>query len=135
MERLNGFADEAVREANDSASSARTSFAEKLEVRNLTFGYRPGEPVLQNLSFSITPGEKCALIGPNGSGKTTLIRLLTGELEGYEGEILYDGAPLTDVGRDSVSAVGAVIHQEVFLFEDTIRNNICLWQEFSGGGI
>ncbi len=131
VERLNGFADEAAGEANGSVPFTCPSFHKKLEVRNLTFGYRPGESVLRNLSFSITPGEKCALIGPNGSGKTTLIRLLTGELEGYEGEILYDGAPLTDAGRDSVCAVGAVIHQEVFLFEDTIRNNICLWQEFS----
>lgn len=107
------------------------SFYEKLEVQNLGFYYREGESVLENVSLTLTPGEKCALIGESGSGKTTLIRLLTGELAGYSGKIRYDGVELNDIDGEAICKIASVIHQDVFLFDDTIRNNICLFESFS----
>lgn len=110
---------------------AAPSFAKKLEVKNLAFGYQEGKQILENINLSVRPGEKCALIGESGSGKTTLIRLLMGELDGYDGEILYDGVDLNKTDREAVCNIASVIHQDVFLFDDTIRNNICLYDEFT----
>lgn len=107
------------------------TFRESLEVQDLGFSYQAGTPILEHLSLSIRPGEKCALIGESGSGKTTLIRLLTGELESYTGDICYDGRPLERMDTEGICRIAAVIHQDVFLFDDTIRNNITLHEEFS----
>lgn len=114
-----------------SGGRAIPSFGKALEVRNLSFAYQAGKPVLQRVSMTLHPGEKTALIGQSGSGKTTLIRLLSGELDGYEGEILYDGVPLSETDGESICRIAAVIHQDVFLFDDTVRNNICLFEDFS----
>ena len=127
IDRVNGLAD------YEPAQKGGTvpSFAESLEIKNLSFAYQERAPVLKDLSLSIRPGEKCALLGESGSGKTTLIRLLTGELDGYSGEICYDGIPLAATGSEAVCRIAAVIHQDVFLFDDTIRNNICLFDKFT----
>lgn len=107
------------------------SLSAKLEVRNLSFGYQEDTQILENLNLSVLRGEKCALIGESGSGKTTLIRLLMGELDGYSGQIRYDGVDLNETDREAVCNIASVIHQDVFLFDDTIRNNICLYDEFT----
>ena len=127
IERVNGLVD------YESAANggAAPSLAEKVEVKNLSFGYQEGTQILDDVSLSIRRGEKCALIGESGSGKTTLIRLLMGELDGYSGEILYDGIELNETDCESVCNIASVIHQDVFLFDDTIRNNICLYDEFT----
>ena len=127
IDRANSFADY----QDVSNSGATLSFTKSLEVKNLSFGYQEGKPILENISLTIQPGEKCALLGESGSGKTTLIRLLTGELDGYAGEICYDGIALANTDSEAVCNIAAVIHQEVFLFDDTIRNNICLYDVFS----
>lgn len=127
IERVNGLADyEPVQNGG-----VLPSFTESLDVRNLSFEYQEGTPVLKDINLSIQPGEKCALVGESGSGKTTLIRLLTGELDGCSGDICYDGVSLANTDREAVCDIAAVIHQDVFLFDDTIRNNICLFDEFS----
>lgn len=127
IERVNILADyEPVQNGN-----AAPSFSESLDVKNLSFEYQEGTPILKDISLSIRPGEKCALLGESGSGKTTLIRLLTGEMDGYSGDICYDGVPLASTGSEAVCKIAAVIHQDVFLFDDTIRNNICLFDEFT----
>lgn len=127
IERVNGLADyEQVQN-----SVAEPSFTESLDVKNLSFAYQEGTPILKDINLSIRPGEKCALLGESGSGKTTLIRLLTGELDGYSGEIFYDEIALTNTDSEAICNIAAVIHQDVFLFDDTIRNNICLFDEFS----
>lgn len=127
IERVNALADYTPLQEGGHTPS----FQRHLEVSELSFQYRENAPVLRNLSLAIRPGEKCALTGGSGSGKTTLIRLLTGELDGYSGEIRYDGAELRTLDREAICSITAVIHQDVFLFDDTIRNNICLFQPFS----
>ena len=127
IERVNGLADyEPVQNGG-----GLPSFAESLDVKNLSFEYQEGTPILKDISLSIRPGEKCALLGESGSGKTTLIRLLTGELDGYSGNICYDGVALASTDSEAVCKIAAVIHQDVFLFDDTIRSNICLYESFT----
>lgn len=126
IDRINTFADY----STDSTGKQKPAFHEALSVQDLSFQYREDEPVLKDFSLTIHTGEKCALVGESGSGKTTLIRLLTAELDGYEGKILYDGTELRDVNSEAVCRIASVIHQDVFLFDDTIRNNICLFEEF-----
>lgn len=127
IERVNGLADyEPVQNGG-----ALPSFTESIDIRKLSFAYQEGAPVLKDISLSIRPGEKCALLGESGCGKTTLIRLLTGEMDGYSGSIRYDGVELANTDAEAVCKIAAVIHQDVFLFDDTIRNNICLFDEFT----
>ena len=127
IERVNGLADYEPVQNGGTAPS----FTESLDVINLSFAYHEGVPILEDINLSIRPGEKCALLGESGSGKTTLIRLLTGEMDGYSGNICYDGVALANTDSESVCKIAAVIHQDVFLFDDTIRNNICLYDKFS----
>lgn len=127
IDRVNGLADyEPIQNGG-----AVLSFAESLDVKNLSFAYQEGKPILENICLTIRPGEKCALLGESGSGKTTLIRLLTGELDAYSGDVCYDGVALANTDSEAVCNIAAVIHQEVYLFDDTIRNNICLFDEFT----
>jgi ATP-binding cassette subfamily B multidrug efflux pump len=93
---------------------------------NVTFGYRPGEPVLHNVSFRIKPGESVAVVGWTGSGKTTLIRLLVRLYDIWEGRILLDGVDVREYDlRDLRRAVGVVL-QDQFLFAGTVASNISL---------
>lgn len=127
VERVNGLADYRAPRTDLPAPT----FREAIEVRNLGFSYQEEKSVLENVNLSLCPGGKYALLGESGSGKTTLIRLLTGELTEKSGEILYDGVSLSETDREGVCKIAAVIHQDVFLFQDTIRNNICLFETFS----
>ncbi len=127
VKRVNEFADYSATRSGELTPT----FCSKLEVRNLRFQYREGERILDDISFILNSGEKCALMGESGSGKTTLIRLLTGELDGYSGKIFYDGVELGDIDSETLCKIASVIHQDVFLFDDTIRNNICLYEIFS----
>ena len=127
IDRVNSLADY----SDVHTGTNKPTFHEKLEVKNLSFRYRDDEPVLDDVMITLQAGKKYVLTGESGSGKTTLIRLLTGELDDYSGEVLYDGVELSNMEHEAVCAIASVIHQDVFLFDDTIRNNICLFEEFS----
>lgn len=107
------------------------SFKETLEVKNLGFGYDEDSAVFTQLSLNLHRGGKYALTGESGSGKSTLIHLLLGDYLNYTGGIYYDGTELRKLKQDKLHQVAVCIHQEVFLFDDTIRNNICLYEDFS----
>ncbi|HZK29599.1 MAG TPA: ABC transporter ATP-binding protein, partial [Clostridia bacterium] len=100
-----------------------------LKVDHLTFSYE-GKPVLRNASFSIDPGEKILLKGASGSGKTTLLNLLAGVYTSYGGTIEYDGSELKTIDPALLNRGIAEIYQDVFLFEDTLRNNITLFGDY-----
>lgn len=113
------------------SGQAVPSLEKELTVSGLTFGYEEDALVLQNASFSLKPGGKYALVGESGCGKTTLLHLLTGDFQNYQGQILYDGQELRSLDSAGLHKLAAVIQQEVFLFDDTIANNICLYDDFS----
>lgn len=94
----------------------------------VSFRYREGAPlVLDGVSFSMRPGEVVALVGATGSGKTTIGKLLMKQYGGYEGSIRVDGHELRDVHTDALRLAVAAVHQDVYLFDGTIRENIALW--------
>lgn len=100
-----------------------------LEVRDLDFAY-DSRSILQKLSFSVEAGEKILLKGASGSGKTTLFNLLAGVYTDYSGSITYDGQELRDIALPSLNEGIAEIYQDVFLFEDSLQNNITLFSNY-----
>lgn len=87
--------------------------------------------MLTGLQLTVRKGEKLALIGASGCGKSTLVKLLSGDYGGYQGEICYDGMELRRIDIRKLRKMIAVIHQKTFIFNDTIRYNICLGEQFS----
>ena len=92
--------------------------------RNVTFGYRPDKPILQNINLEIQAGTKVAVVGPTGSGKTTLINLLTRFYDVQEGSVLLDGHDLRDYRLGELRQAFGVVLQDTALFGTTIRENI-----------
>ncbi len=100
----------------------------EIEVRNLTFGYsRLDAPVITDISFHIKPGERVAIVGASGSGKSTISKLITGLYQPWEGEIEFDGRPIGDIPRIIFTSSVSMVDQDIVLFEDTIYNNIRIW--------
>lgn len=100
-------------------------FKGKIEFRNVTYVYpNSGTKAIDNLSFTIEPGETFAIIGRTGSGKTTILHLLMRNIEPDEGQILIDGVDLREINLDAFRRETGIVPQEVFLFSDTIANNI-----------
>lgn len=106
---------------------------EGIELNHVTFGYEPDKPVLRDLSLTLEPGKKYALVGGSGSGKSTLLNLLMGSYDGYGGSITIDGKELREVDPDSLYDLMNLIGQNVFLFDDTIRSNITMFRDFPAG--
>ena len=98
----------------------------KLEFRNLTFGYAPEQPVLRNVSVSIKPGEKLAIVGPTGSGKSTLIKLLGRFYDFPDGTIFLDDIDLNDINSSEVRRRIGVVLQDFHIFSGSILDNIIL---------
>ena len=95
-----------------------------VEFRDVDFSYRPGEIVLDRLSFTAEPGKVTALVGPSGGGKSTIMAMMLRFYEPEQGAILIDGQKLSDCNRQSVRHQSAYVGQDVFLFKGTIRENI-----------
>ncbi len=101
-----------------------------IEIRNLTFGYATlGEPLIRDFSMHIKPGSRVGIVGESGCGKSTVANLLSGLYMPWEGEILYDGMPINEIDRRVFTGSVAVVDQDIILFEDTIANNIRLWDD------
>lgn len=107
-------------------------FEKTLELRNVSFSYEVDmAPILNGVNVIFEKNKKYALLGESGCGKTTLIRLLTGYFANYDGKIFYDGKELRDIDTSKMGEVASVVHQNVFLFDESIYDNICLFKEYS----
>ena len=98
----------------------------EVELRNVSFAYKSGEDVIQNLSLRIEPGQTAAIVGPTGAGKTTLVSLISRfyDVERGRGAVLVDGYDVRDVARTSLASQMSMVLQEPFLFSGTVRENI-----------
>lgn len=104
------------------------TFDSKITVKDVSFKYQNRNDVLNGADCSFERGKKYAVIGKSGCGKTTLINLLNGYFAHYRGEILYDGVELHELDIEKLNEMIAVIHQNVYMFDSSIRNNICLYR-------
>lgn len=95
-----------------------------IECKTVSFAYDPTKPVLENISFTVQPGEVTALVGRSGSGKSTLVSLLPRFYANFSGEILLDNIPTRDYSLQNLRQQFAMVSQNVTLFNDTIANNI-----------
>lgn len=100
-----------------------------IEFKQVSFGYKKDKTVLHNISFVCRKGSKTALIGKNGSGKSTIIELLFRMYEPSEGQILLEGQKIADMPLEAYRDMFSVVSQDIYLFNDTIRNNICLYKK------
>lgn len=102
----------------------------EVELRHVTFGYsRLGAPVVTDFSMHLKPGNRIAIVGASGCGKSTISKLITGLYQPWEGEILFDGRPIAQIPRNVFTGSVAMVDQDIVLFEDTIANNIRMWDE------
>lgn len=104
------------------------TFDNKITVKDVSFKYQNRNDILNGADCSFERGKKYAVIGKSGCGKTTLINLLNGYFAHYRGEILYDGVELHELDIEKLNEMIAVIHQNVYMFDSSIRNNICLYR-------
>jgi ATP-binding cassette, subfamily B, bacterial len=98
----------------------------RLSVREVTFGYNDSVGVLRGVSFTVRPGHTVAVVGPTGSGKSTLTSLLVRLVDPAQGQILLDGVDARDVAAGGIAATAALVPQQTFLFDDTVRGNVTL---------
>ena len=99
-----------------------------LEMKHVTFGYSPIQPpLIEDFNLRVEPGHSVALVGPSGCGKSTLAKLISGLYKPWSGEILYDGRPIESIPNEELTNSVAVIDQNVVLFDDTIAQNIRMW--------
>ena len=103
-------------------------FEESIQLKDVAFSYEDNK-ILNHVNLNLEKGKKYLLKGPSGAGKSTLIKLLSQTYYGYEGEITYDGRDLKTIRFRDFNEKVAFIYQDVFLFEDTILNNLTLYRD------
>lgn len=119
-----------LREEADNGKIAEPVFGE-LTLENIFFSYEIDKPILIDVNLKFPMGSKTALIGRNGSGKTTIINLLTRLYEPMNGQILLKGVNISEITLEAYRNMVSVVSQQIYLFNDTIRNNICLFKQVS----
>lgn len=127
MEKLSDALSENVRE---EGREKLNGFSEKIEVKDLTYGYEPESHVLKDLDVQFDAGKSYAIVGGSGSGKSTLLNLLMGSSSNYQGEICIDSVSIKNIESESLYQLMTSVQQNVFVFNDTIRNNVTMFHEF-----
>jgi len=113
-----------IAEDEHATSKAITSLKGTIEFKDIDFAYEPTKPVFSKANMSIATGEKVLIAGPNGSGKSTLVKLLMGFYRPQQGVILFEGTALHRFSSVSIRERISVVSQNMFLFSDTVRNNV-----------
>lgn len=126
--RLNDFTNVSLNNTFKSKLALPT-FTKNIELKSLEFGYSEDKKIIKSIDFSFIKNRKYAIVGKSGCGKTTLINLLNGYYANYSGQILYDNTEIKNLDILKLNEMSAVIHQNVYMFDETIKNNICLHKD------
>ena len=114
----------------DEGERVAPRLEEGISIRDLSFAYEEGKPVLRGVDMELKAGGCYALVGGSGSGKSTILNLLMASSKAYRGQILYDGKELKTLSTGSLYDLVSIIQQNVFVFNSTIRDNITLFSDF-----
>lgn len=107
-----------------------TKLTGEMQMKNITFGYKPlGEPLIKDFNLTLKPGSTVAFVGASGCGKSTLAKLISGLYRPWSGEITFDGVDASQINREIFTSSVAVVDQDIILFEDTIADNIKMWDK------
>ncbi len=114
----------------DDMSHVFEKLSGQISIKNVSFGYsRLDEPFIKDFSLELTQGKRVAIVGGSGCGKSTVSKLVSGLYKPWSGEILFDGKKIDEIDRSTFTGSVAVVDQDIILFEDTIENNIKMWDE------
>jgi len=116
---------------NDFTGKDKPNFNNNLEVSNLSFSYGNGRSIINDISLKIDKNKKYAIVGGSGCGKSTLIKLMLGYYSDFSGNIKFDGNSIKNLNIEQLNKMISIIHQNVYMFDKTIKDNICLYKEFS----
>lgn len=114
----------------ETGRCGRVELEQGIRVKDLSFCYEEGAPVLKNVSCTFEKGKKYAVVGASGSGKSTLLNLLMASDANYGGEILYDQTELRQIASDNLYEMQSIIQQSVFVFNATVRDNVTMFGNF-----
>lgn len=112
-------------------NEAAATYQHYICVNDLFFSYDGQKDVLSKVNCVIEKGKKYVIVGKSGCGKSTLIKLLSGCYSTYKGEILYDNTELNMIDKNEVAQLSSIIHQNIYMFDESIYDNICLHETYS----
>lgn len=127
IEKLHSISEQASKNLH---KEHRASFNSYILAENLSFSYDMQTQVLNEVDCIIEKGKKYAVVGKSGCGKSTFIKLLTGYYSNYKGKIVYDDRELDLLKKEDVVQLSSIIHQNIYLFDETILDNICLHEDY-----
>lgn len=107
------------------------SFDNDIKLENVTFSYDENRKALDNVSITFEKNKKYAIIGRSGSGKSTMLKMILGYYDDFNGDILFDGKSYNKLDKNSINNQMSIIHQNVYMFDKTLKENIILGKDFS----
>lgn len=121
--------DDILNNSNDeNINRVDISSIDSIEIKNLSFSY-DDKKIINDLSYKLEKNKSYAIVGTSGSGKTTLLNLLSGRNSNYDGDIIYNDVKLKDISLDSLYEISSFVEQNVFVFDDSIINNITMYSK------
>ena len=127
---IDKLADAVGKNVRESGEQMDPVLRDGITIDHLTYGYHEDAPVLNDVSVRFEAGKSYAIVGTSGSGKSTLVNLLMGSSNDYQGSIRFDQRELRSIATESLYGLVSVVQQNVFIFDDTIRNNITMFRHF-----